>query len=198
MGKLHFTHGVMGAGKTRELIIKVDSWRNLGYKVIVLKPCINNCNSIIKSRNGMSLDVDIHFNSDYKFTSLDTEQITDIVIDEAQFLTKSQVNELHRLAVQNDINVHCYGIRTDFRLENFDGASRLMLLADVIEELESDCEQCSEKASAHIRYVDGKATFRGESIVDKENHNVEYKSVCWECYYENRRYYEGFSFGKEL
>ncbi|MGB5986055.1 MAG: thymidine kinase, partial [Desulfobacterales bacterium] len=106
-----------------------------------------------------------------------------VLVDEAQFLSVSQVDQLFEVAVIQGIPVICYGLRTDFRLEGFPGSARLLLLAHSIEELKTIC-QCGQKAVVNARKLNGRFVFEGRQVaIDGENH-VAYESLCAQCYFK--------------
>lgn len=103
-----------------------------------------------------------------------------ILVDEAQFLLPSHIDELYRIAVHENIPVICYGLRTDFLLQSFPGSERLLALAHTLEELKTVC-RCNRKAVCNMRLIDGNPVFHGDQIaIDGES--VTYESVCGDCY----------------
>ena len=106
-----------------------------------------------------------------------------VLVDEAQFLTHSQVDQLFEVAVTLDIPVICYGLRTDFLLNGFEGSARLLLLAHSIEELKTICK-CGQKAIANGRKIGGKFVFEGAQVAIEGQASVEYESLCARCYYK--------------
>ena len=108
-----------------------------------------------------------------------------IIVDEAQFLTPAQVDELYFLAKFYDVPVLCYGLRCDFRMEGFEGSTRLLQIADDIEELKTIC-QCGAKATQNLRLINGEPVFEGEQIEIDDHTKVEYDGVCGKCYLKLR------------
>ena len=102
-----------------------------------------------------------------------------VLIDEAQFLTKAQVKELTDVVDFLNIPVICYGLKTDFRQEFFEGSEMLMKMADKIEEIKTICD-CGGKATINMRFIDGKPVIEGKQIVIGGNDS--YKSVCRKCF----------------
>ena len=103
-----------------------------------------------------------------------------LLIDEAQFLTPRQVDDLLRVAVLDGIPVICYGIRTDFRTAAFPGSQRLLEIAHSLEELKTIC-RCGRKAIFNSRRVDGRAVFDGDQVAI-DGAAVTYESLCAACY----------------
>ena len=111
------------------------------------------------------------------------------MVDECQFLTREQVNQLFEIAVIWDIPVICYGLRTDFLAKGFEGSTRLLEIAHQLEEMKTICsgeKGCNKKAILNIRYINGKAVFDGEQVVIDDDSKVEYKSVCGSCYIKEK------------
>jgi thymidine kinase len=106
-------------------------------------------------------------------------------VDECQFLATSQADQLFWIAVEMDIPVICYGLRTDFLTNGFAASSRLLELAHSIEELKTIC-RCGKKAMFNARKINGRFVFEGEQVaIDNEN-NVEYESLCPVCYLKEK------------
>ena len=113
-----------------------------------------------------------------------------IIVDEAQFLQPFQVDELFELTKTFDIPVLAYGLRCDFRMSGFPGATRLLEIADDITELKTICE-CGKKATQNLRFINGEPTFNGDTIsIDGASNEIEYKSVCGKCYLKIRKKYK--------
>ena len=150
-----------------------------------MKPLVDtkggNC---IETRAGLSREVDILIPTDAsilklligKFDCLDC-----ILIDEAQFLSAKQVNDLFIITKILDVPVICYGLRTDFRSLSFEGSSRLLELADSLEEFKTLCK-CGATARFCGRQVNGEYVTKGDSVVIDGTDNVEYVPLCGECY----------------
>jgi thymidine kinase len=106
-----------------------------------------------------------------------------------QFFSTEQIDELFEIAVKMDIPTICYGLRTDFQMNGFEGSTRLLLIAHSLEELKTICT-CGKKAILNGRKVNGKFVFKGQQIaIDKEN-DVEYQSLCPKCYFDYKREYQ--------
>jgi len=112
-----------------------------------------------------------------------------IIVDEAQFLTHDQIDELYAITKVYSVPVLAYGLRCDFQMNGFPGATRLLELADDIEELKTIC-RCGKKATQNLRLINGKPTFTGEQVAIDGTTNITYDSVCGECYLKLRREYE--------
>ena len=189
MSKLYFRYGVMGSGKSTALLQVAYNYNEKGMYVILMKPQIDTkAENKISSRIGIERAVDILIPRDSGIIELipDTKKPHAIIVDESQFLTSDQVDELYFISKIYDIPVLCYGLRCDFQMKGFEGSTRLLEIADDIEEMKTICK-CGNKATQNIRLVNGKPTFEGEQIVIDDHTKVEYKGVCGNCYLQLRR-----------
>ena len=114
-----------------------------------------------------------------------------VLCDESQFFTAEQAEQLFMVTVDLNIPVICYGLRADFSLRGFPGSTRLLELAHTIEEMKTICT-CGRKAICNCRKVNGQFVFEGEQVaIDLEN-DVQYVSMCPQCYFRARRaFYAG-------
>lgn len=192
MAKLFFRYGAMNSGKTTALIQVAYNYQERGMRTYLLKPAIDvKGDKSIVSRLSVAREVDkLVSATDNLFTLIETENKTAndikcILVDEAQFLTAKQVTQLFETAVLLDIPVICYGLRTDFLMNGFEGSQQLLLLAHSLEELKTICK-CGRKAVANTRKVDGCFTFTGDQVAIEGEKNVEYESLCAQCYYQHK------------
>ena len=111
------------------------------------------------------------------------KDISCILVDEAQFLKKEQVDELFFITKVYHIAVIAFGLRTNFKMEGFEGSIRLLELADELEEMPTIC-RCGKKARFNARKVNGKFTLEGKSIEIDNQKNIKYESLCGKCYVE--------------
>jgi thymidine kinase len=193
MAKLYFRYGAMNSGKTTALIQVAHNYHERGMKTLIIKPGIDSKGDAnIISRLDISRTVDIMAQREdnlYKIIERIKKKQGDIhcvLIDEAQFLTKKQVIQLFELAVIQNIPVICYGLRTDFLLQGFEGSIELLLLAHSIEELKTICK-CGRKAVANARKINGKFVFQGSQVAIEGKDNVTYESLCAQCYYQYKQ-----------
>lgn len=189
MSKLYFRYGAMGSGKSTALLQVAYNYNEKGMYVILMKPQIDTkAENKISSRIGIERAVDILIPRDSGIIELipDTKKPHAIIVDESQFLTSDQVDELYFISKIYDIPVLCYGLRCDFQMKGFEGSTRLLEIADDIEEMKTICK-CGNKATQNIRLVNGEPTFEGEQIVIDDHTKVEYKGVCGNCYLQLRR-----------
>jgi thymidine kinase len=112
----------------------------------------------------------------------DVEKIGCVLVDEAQFMTPRQIDELLNLTIYDNIPVICYGLRTDFQSQLFPGSQRLFALAHSIEELKTIC-RCGQKALFNARKIENKFVFKGTQVAIDDTHDIEYESLCGSCYF---------------
>lgn len=190
MSKLYFRYGAMNSGKSTHLMQVAHNYEERGMKVLLLKPETDKKGGdYLVSRLGVERKVDILVGKeDDVFKRVKERQKIDgnihcLLVDEVQFMTKEQIDELFRVAVILDIPVICYGLRTDFKANGFEGSTRLLLLAHSIEEMKTICK-CGNKAIFNARKINGKFVSSGEQVAIDNMNNVEYESLCGECYYK--------------
>lgn len=183
MAKLTFIYGVMGAGKTAQLLMFKYQLESGGQRVLLLKPTTDTRTSdaIIRSRIPGLVSKAILFNpNDSLYKIVCSEKPDVVLVDEAQFLSPANVLELREIASYKEVAVFCYGLRSDFRCQLFDGSKALLELADDLKEFEGVCA-CGSKAIVNARFVNGVITTDGDAIaVDKDE--VSYKAMCWHCW----------------
>ena len=192
MAKTYFRHSVMAAGKTTALLQVKYNYEQKGMSVFLIKPMIDTKgDDSVVSRIGISAKVDALVGpNDTIAEKLKFYRPDAIVVDEAQFLTPAQVDELYSISKTCDIPVLCYGLRTDFQMKGFPGSTRLLEIADDIEEMKTICA-CGKKATQNLRKIDESPTFEGEQVVIDNSDSVSYEAVCGECYLKLRRKYRG-------
>jgi thymidine kinase len=188
MAKLYFRYGAMNCGKSTALIQVDYNYRERGMATLIVKPLTDTKGQDrIISRLSVSRRVDVTANpEDDLFARIAPRRgekpVDCVLVDEAQFLTTAQVDQLFRLAVRADIPVICYGLRTDFKMNGFEGSQRLLLLAHSIEELKTICK-CGRKAMVNGRKVGGRFVFEGQQVAIDGEDDVEYESLCPDCYF---------------
>ena len=190
MAKLYFRYGAMNSGKTTALLQVAHNYESKGINIILIKPAIDTKGETnVVSRIGLQRPVDILLSpTDKVIHKIMDKHPKVIIVDEAQFLTESQVEELYAITKVGDIPVLAYGLRCDFQMNGFPGSTRLLQLADDIEELKTICK-CGQKATQNLRFINGKLTFDGSSVAIDGQDNVTYDSVCGKCYIKLRRQY---------
>lgn len=188
MAKLHFKYATMNSGKSIDLMRTVYNYEENGFKVIVMKPRIDTKgNDYIESRVGLRRKVDYLIENNNKITELLKGKLNDIktiFVDEAQFLSKKQIDELFLISKVIDIPVICYGLRLNFKMESFEGSLRLLELADILEELQTLCK-CGSIARFAGRKKNGEFVLKDEIVVIDGTGDCEYVPLCGSCYLKN-------------
>lgn len=179
MAKLIFRYGAMGASKTANALMVAYNYKERGQKAIIFKPEIDDRDKggVVKSRCGIESKVVLIKVSDNIVDLLlkHKEKIDCVIIDESQFLNKKQIEQLIEITDNHNIPTICYGLRTDFKGELFEGSKWLMCWADTIEEIKTIC-WCGKKATFNARLEDGKIIKHGEKI--KIGGNESYIALC--------------------
>lgn len=211
MAKLYFRFGAMNSGKSTALLQAAYNYEERGQAVLLAKPAIDTKGAAeIESRLGVIRAVDFLVDPDANVRELFAAErerirrasdnalfregaapdVACLLIDEAQFLTRDQVDDLFRIAVEHGVPVMAYGIRTDFQTEAFPGSARLLEVAHTLEELKTIC-RCGRKALFNARKIGGTFVFSGDQVaIDaataavQGEHFVTYESLCGTCYLE--------------
>lgn len=189
MANLEYRYGPMNSGKSMAILQMAYNYEENDKKVILVKSVIDTKGGdYLISRIGPKRKVSIKLDKDSSL--LDDKYITlisdldAILVDEAQFLTKKQVEDLWYIAKSMNISVICFGLKTNFKSEFFEGSKRLFELSDKFKELETICS-CGTKARFNARKVNGKFTKDGEEVqIDGSKDTVEYVPLCGKCYLE--------------
>jgi thymidine kinase len=190
MAKLYFRYSAMNAGKSTALLQVAHNYEELGRAVAIFTSGLDDRfgRGVITSRLGLqrqaaTFDALVDFYETFATTS--PEQIACILVDEAQFLTREQVRQLHRVAHVRNIPVICYGIRSDFLGEPFPGAAYLLTLADSLEELKTVCS-CGRKATMNPRFdaLGNRVTLGAQIAIEGEH---RYVPMCGSCFYKEER-----------
>ena len=186
MAKLYFRYGAMNSGKSTALMQVAHNYEERGMKVVVIKPRIDTkAKDKISSRIGIDRQVDhlIDKNEDVRDYIYKLDNVKCVLVDEVQFLSSKQIDQLLFITIEKDIPVICYGIRTDFKLNGFEGSSRLLEIAHSIEEMKTICK-CGRKALFNARVINGEFVFSGNQVAIDGNNEVTYESLCPKCYFE--------------
>ena len=183
MAKLYFKYGAMGSSKTANALITKFNYEERGMKVWLLKPAMDDRDGkdIIKSRIGLAcrcfvVTPETNIVNEYeKLSGYDA-----VIVDEAQFLTPKQIDELRYIVDNMNVPVLCFGLRTDFLTHVFPGSLRLLEIADSISEIKTIC-RCGSKATVNARIDE-----QGNVITDGEQvligGNDRYEAMCYSCY----------------
>lgn len=187
----------MNSGKSTALLQAAFNYEERGHRVLLAKPTIDTRGeSEIVSRLGVTRPVDFTVSPENdvyaKFARERARvvrsggvEVSCLLVDEAQFFTETQVDDLLRIAILEGIPVLAYGIRTDFQTIAFPGSRRLLEIAHSLEELKTIC-RCGRKAVFNARKIDGIFVFDGDQVaIDASislNAAVSYESLCGACY----------------
>ena len=192
MAKLYFRYGAMNCGKTSSLLQSIHNYEDRKLEILLLKPKIDTKgDNKVTSRIGLERDVDhlVEPNEDlYGYIDSNKDGVSCIFVDEAQFLKRNQVDDLLQIVIKDDIPVMCYGLRSDFNTNGFEGSTRLLEIAHTIEEMKTIC-RCGKKATFNARMVNGEFTFEGDQVAIDGEQKVTYDSLCPKCYYEEKEKY---------
>ena len=186
MAQLYFKFGAMGSSKTANALMARFNYEERGQETLLVKPRLDTRDGdhMVYSRIGLKHPC-IYFDEMREMSETELQTYACIIIDEAQFLTKDEVYYLVHLVDDCSIPVICYGLRSDFSLKGFPGSTRLLELAHTIEEMKTICT-CGRKATCNCRKVNGRFVFEGEQVaIDLEN-DVQYVSMCPQCYFRER------------
>ncbi|NLB21701.1 MAG: thymidine kinase [Clostridium sp.] len=195
MAKLYFRYGAMNSGKSTALMQVAFNYEERGMNVFLIKPQIDaKGGHRLISRIGIERNVDYMSQPEDDLFKIIADQQAKktthcILVDEAQFLKTEQVDQLMSVTIQLKIPVIAYGLRTDFSTIGFEGAQRLLLLAHSIEEMKTICT-CGRKATFNGRKLYGEFVFEGEQVAIDNQAEVEYQSLCSDCYFRLKKEYE--------
>ena len=184
MAKLYFKYGAMGSSKTAQALITKYNYEENDMKVWLLKPSADTRDgvSILRSRIGLQAEVEIatpDANIYDRYVAEHVGKCDAVIVDECQFLTPEQIDQLRAIVDDFNVPVMCFGLRTDFQTHLFPGSLRLMELADAIEEIKTMCD-CGTKATVNARINDGYIVTEGAQVV--LGGNDCYIAMCHRCY----------------
>ena len=189
MAKLYFKYGVMGSSKTAQALITKFNYEEKGMRVWLIKPQTDDRDgdNIVRSRIGLSCPAYVlPYQEDvYESYRNLSNQVDVIIVDECQFISEKQVDQLADIVIIYNVPVLCFGLRTDFRTKMFPGSKRLLEIADSITEIKTICA-CGKKATVNVRMDEnGRIVTEGEQILI--GGNDRYTSMCYQCFMEKRR-----------
>lgn len=186
MANLEYRYGPMNSGKSMAILQMAYNYEENDKKILLVKSVIDTKGGdYLVSRIGPKRKVQVKLSDDESLLSDKykgmLEGLDAILVDEAQFLTKKQVEDLWYITKRMDIAIICFGLKTNFKSEFFRGSKRLFELADKFKELETICS-CGIKARFNARKVNGKFIIEGEDHVIDVEKNVKYVPLCGSCY----------------
>ena len=185
MAKLYFKYGAMGSSKTAQALITKYNYEENGLKVWLIKPSADTRDGeqILRSRIGLEAAVEvIPPETDIYARYLGVRELNCdvIIVDECQFLTEAQIDQLRAIVDEHNIPVMCFGLRTDFQTRLFPGSRRLMEVADTIQEIKTICD-CGAKATVNAR-IDGSGHIITQGAQVVLGGNDSYIAMCHKCY----------------
>ncbi len=192
MAKLYFRYGAMNSGKSTALLQAAYNYEERGQHVLLAKPQVDTKGaSLIVSRLGVTREVDFTIAATDDVLELFAQgrqsvkdatggDVSCLLVDEAQFLTEGQIDDLLRIAILEDVPVLAYGLRTDFQTVAFPGSRRLLEISHSLEELKTIC-RCGRKAVFNARKIGDRFIFDGDQVAIEVG-EVVYESLCGSCY----------------
>ena len=188
MAKLYFRYAAMDAGKSTQILQVAHNYESLGKSVLLMTAKVDGRfgEGQITSRLGVGRPAECFDESTDMFECIKRfrdnagDRLGAVMVDEAQFLSKEQVSQIHRAVHQLGVPVLCYGLRTDFRGQPFDGSTMLLALAESLEEIKNVCS-CGRKATMNIRCdAAGKRLREGPQVLIGD---ANYRQSCAHCFY---------------
>ena len=185
MAKLYFKYGAMGSSKTAQALITKYNYEENDLSVWLIKPSADTRDgqTVLRSRIGLEAQVEIIPPQTDILALFRTERLGKcdvIIVDECQFLTQAQIDQLRAIVDEHNIPVMCFGLRTDFQTKLFPGSLRLMEVADTIQEIKTICD-CGAKATVNARIDSaGHIITHGAQVV--LGGNDSYIAMCHKCY----------------
>lgn len=190
MGKRKLFHGTMNASKSAQILMQTFNFDRQGKTSLIFKPAIDTRDeghvksraldekrkaySIHNEENGVMYDIALNINPNFVF------------VDEVQFFTSSQIDELTFISMDLGIPIFAYGLLISYTGELFEGSKRAIECGFTLQELKMQCDFCTEKSTHHLLYLNGELVTDGEPILVGDQ---EYKSSCYSCYlFEKRKY----------
>lgn len=192
--KLYFKYGTLNSSKSSNLLMTAHNYESQGKRVLILKPKTDtrSTSNMVESRVGISHEcIDISTNDNIINIIKENDNIINnplhaLLIEEAQFLSKEQVKQLHYIAHEMDIPVLAYGLKNTYiDGQLFEGSSALLFYADSLQEIKTVCQWCERKATQNLRVVDGEPIYDGEPIQigDISQSKEYYIPVCGHHYF---------------
>ena len=182
MAKMYFRFGAMNCGKTTALLQVAHNYEEQGMNIIVIKSSIDKKGDRnIVSRLGIEREVNLLIPPEERIgANINLENIDCILVDEVQFMSPSQIKELWIISKMKDIPVICYGLKTNFKGQLFEGSKAVLEVADELEELSTICK-CGNKARFNGRVVNGEFVSLGEEVAI-DGIEASYEPLCGDCY----------------
>lgn len=183
MGKLIYIYGTMGSAKTANALMRFFELKNKNKYVVLMKPetDVRDGVEVIKSRIGLQ-ETALVFKKDDTLRGMAKLRGLEVaIIDEAQFCTEAQINSLKELTTKTNVNIYCYGLKTDFTSHLFEGSKRLLEIADEIKELDMSCSCCGKRAEINARIDSDKHIIRTGDQIELGG-DERYTPLCYKCW----------------
>ena len=189
MAKLYFKYGAMGSSKTAQALITKYNYEENDMRVWLMKPGTDTRDgaSVVKSRIGLKADAQIitpEMDIYQLYRARQDGTCHAVIVDECQFFTPQQIDQLRSIVDDFNVPVMCFGLRTDFQTKLFPGSMRLMEVADTIQEIKTICD-CGAKATVNARISDGYIVTEGDQVF--LGGNDAYIAMCHKCYVKGIR-----------
>lgn len=185
MAKLYFKYGAMGSSKTAQALITKYNYEENDLKVWLIKPSadVRDGAATLRSRIGLEAQVEVippEIDVLEQFVREKEGSCDVIIVDECQFLSEAQIDQLRAIVDEHNVPVMCFGLRTDFQTKLFPGSLRLMEVADTIQEIKTICD-CGAKATVNAR-IDGEGHIVTQGAQVVLGGNDSYIAMCHKCY----------------
>ena len=186
MAKLYFRYGTVGSAKTLNLLAVAHNYDQQDKKCVVVKPAIDDRYGIewVQSRSNLKRKADIVLkdaDNVEELILLMGNDLSCVLVDEVQFLSTLQIEQLRSYVDRQKVPVISYGLRGDFKTQLFSGSKRLLELADSIEEVKNTCHYCNSKALFNLKLLAGKPTLKGPQV--EIGAEEKYLPVCSQHYF---------------
>ncbi len=190
MAKLYFKYGAMGSSKTAQALITKYNYEENDLRVWLIKPSADTRDgaALLRSRIGLEAAVEVvppEADIYARFLGSQVTRCDVIIVDECQFLTPAQIDQLRAIVDEQNVPVMCFGLRTDFQTRLFPGSLRLMEVADTIQEIKTICD-CGAKATVNAR-IDGQGHIVTQGAQVVLGGNDSYIAMCHRCYIQGIR-----------
>lgn len=185
MAKLYFKYGAMGSSKTAQALITKYNYEENDLNVWLIKPSADTRDGVHTLRSRIGLEAQVHIippqTDVYALFEAEQKAACDVIIvDECQFMTPEQIDQLRSIVNDYNVPVMCFGLRTDFQTKLFPGSRRLMEVADTIQEIKTICD-CGAKATVNAR-IDSTGHIVTEGAQVFLGGNDAYIAMCHRCY----------------
>ncbi|MBP3905829.1 MAG: hypothetical protein J6D47_18605 [Peptostreptococcaceae bacterium] len=181
--RLYYLYGTMNSAKSLNLLAKAHQFEEVGNDIILMKPFKDSRDKgVIKTRAGLQKTCYLIHSDENIEETIDKLYPADVLfVDEVQFLSKEQINQLWRVS-RKGTRVFCYGLKTSANNELFEASKQLLIMADRFEEIISQCQFCNCKATTHIKIGGNSEDIEVGDIKANSKTSVRYESVCQNCY----------------